>query len=217
MLGHFESLGSYDLVDLPTALERLKSGGGFGGGPQPMTATDSGAASTQSNVATGAPQSSGGSSGGSSAGSSGSGGPTATPACDPAGKCSVPPSPPDSPVVTIEPPGGPPVPLEPQIMELSSARLVLVSGYNMCTGGPEFLVPSYLFGPNDVGPVTAVTDADLQGPSTGAQTKTDVAPCPGQDLPPQPKPAPYPPFCAGNCAVSAQLPAQNGGASGPVA
>jgi hypothetical protein len=108
-------------------------------------------------------------------------------------------------MMTIEP--QPPVSLEPQIVELNSARVVLTVGYDQCTGTPTFLVPSYLFGPGDVGPVVAVGDDDLQTAATGTATDKTVSndnPCPAVDDPagkrdpgvgvvePQPAPADTP-------------------------
>jgi hypothetical protein len=90
-------------------------------------------------------------------------------------------------MMTIEP--QPPVSVEPQIVELSSARVVLTVGYDQCTGSPTFLVPSYLFGPGDVGPVVAVGDDDLQTAATGAAADKTVSndnPCP---VPPADDPA----------------------------
>jgi hypothetical protein len=97
--------------------------------------------------------------------------------------------------MTIEPqPAEPTVPLEPQIVEITGADLVLLAIGGNCPEDPVHLVPAFELLPGPVGTVPAVEDDALADPSTGDEP---LEPCEGQaepDVPAgKPEPAPLPP------------------------
>jgi hypothetical protein len=94
--------------------------------------------------------------------------------------------------MTIEPqPTTPTVPVEPQIVEITGADLVLQLVPSGCEDDPVYLVPSFELRPAPVGSVVAVAEDSLAGPGGDA-----VEPCPDQ-VPTgapvgKPEPAPLP-------------------------
>jgi hypothetical protein len=108
------------------------------------------------------------------------------------------------PVMTIEPQPMPPVQLDPRIVEITGAEVVLSLVYPDCEGGDFLVVPTYRLQTDDEAmsglEVPAVADASLEdgGASATADkgTADDAAPCPeddGVDLPaPEPGAKPEP-------------------------
>ncbi len=180
-LGRFENVGTYPLIDLAKALERQQNG--FGGGLRTMGAAEGG-------VAEGGMVDPGRSEPGS-------------PGCAPDQKCTVDPSPPqdqpgDEPTMTIEPqPTDPTVPLEPEIVEITGADLVLQVIYGSCPEDEIYLVPAFRLLPLDSAgfSVAAVEDESLAG--GGPDPEQPAEPCEGQiepDVPVgKPEPGPLPP------------------------
>jgi hypothetical protein len=157
--GRFEKLGDYPLVGLDVGLERFRQGGGAGG-PRTMVAEQ------------GTPIDAGDAADGASGG--------------------VAPAPPATaedggPVMTIEPQPAPaPVPLEPEIVELHGAKVVLSLVYPDCEDGEYVLVPTYSFTGEDGTELglqaPAVADASLDTPADDAAgADAEAAPCPGDE------------------------------------
>jgi hypothetical protein len=96
--------------------------------------------------------------------------------------------------MTIEPePTVPTVPLEPQVVEITGADLVLQVVPTGCPGDPVYLVPTFELQPGPAGSVTAVADDALATSDPAASAN----PCPDQpptDVPlGKPEPAAVPP------------------------
>lgn len=178
-LGRFEKVGTYPLIDLAKALDRQQNG--FGGGVRTMGAAEGGV--TEGPTADPAvPQQGGGS----------SGNPGQTEPGEPG----------DEPVMTIEPqPTDPTVPLEPEILEITGADLVLQVVYGNCPEDTIYLVPAFRMRPLDKAgfSVAAVENDSLAGagPSSDAVPEKPARPCEGQTEPDvpvgKPEPAPLPP------------------------
>lgn len=184
-LGRFERVGEYPLIGLPEALERFQEGFAFDG-------RDRAAAEG----VPGDPEE--------SAGSPPDAGPPDAGRSEPSTGCStgetcVDPERPseDEPTMTIEP-QQPPVPLEPEIVEITGAELVLEVVYPMCEGGEVYLVPAYRLLPDATAgfTVTAVEDESLAVATQPGAGVSDDEPCPGDepdDVPMgRPEPAPLP-------------------------
>lgn len=214
VMAKVEPVGTYSLVGLDVALKRLQDG--FGSGGARMTGAPTagvtaeepvGSGSSAGEVNSSCATSSGGGSAGSGSVASGStssssaeacdGVATPTATCTQSQPCSVPPSPPDEPTMTIEPqPTDPTVPFEPQVVEITGADLVLQIVASGCpgSGDPVYLVPTFELQPGPAGLVTAVVDDALDTVSTGDAKSAN--PCP--DRPPtdvplgKPEPAPMP-------------------------
>jgi len=207
-LGTFEKVGDYPLVGLGEALERHQRG--FVGGDA-RTATGTGvaepaidpapAAGTPVAVASDSGSSTPGSTVSSGSGSSdragGSGGAGQTEPGS-AGSTDVAPVPPEE----VPAPGLPsptPGPVDPVVVEVTGAELVLTPVHPRCEGDDLFLVPSFALQPDEVGfAVPAVEDSSVADPADSEQT---TQPCPGEPRPDEPvgrpEPAPMPPDAGG--------------------
>jgi len=178
MLGRPTALGEYPLVDLPKAVERLKTGfgGRGGGGPMPMGAAESGVANDS--------------------------GPAMTMIAP------VPPDgalPPDTPP---PPDASPPVDTTPMVVTITSVRLALELVPSYVPNAPSaHLIPAYVFGTDDGGTVSVLAVADEYldtagyAPYPGGSTEpgvppegkpTQIDPGPPTQVEPQPAPAPAP-------------------------
>lgn len=108
----------------------------------------------------------------------------------------------DEPTMTIEPRSQPPVPLEPEtvepeIVEITGAEVVLEVVFPMCEDGEIYLVPAYRLLPEDTAgfTVTAVEDEYLAA-ALEPEAADSARPCPGDEpagVPMgRPEPAPDP-------------------------
>jgi hypothetical protein len=213
-----DDLGAYPLVSLADAFDRYQHG--FGGGVETMGAPaeaipdsrpakgaptgEATAASGGTGVSGAATTGSAGSasgSGDSGSATSGSGTATAGTATNPAE--SPPPSATDAPCAADGPNCGvpqPPVSVEPQIVEVTGARLVLEPAGTGCIDDSVYLVPAFELRTDgdapasEIGSVTAVADDALQAPASG---DTPDQPCPEDQVDQEepvgkPEPAPVP-------------------------
>ena len=188
VLAEVDGIGEYPLVELDEAVKRLQEG--FGGGVRTMGAPEPAIdPAATSGEASGA--------GGGASGNTGTAEPgmaTDTPACVEGEPCTSPPSPAtDEPTMTIEPdPATPPVPLEPQIVEITGAELSLQLVAAGCPGDPVYLVPTFDLLPGPAASVVAVADDAV----AGVGDDVELNPCaeqPTSDLPAgKPEPAPMP-------------------------
>jgi hypothetical protein len=205
-----DEVGDYPLVSLADAFDRYQHG--FGGGveaedavgrpePVPATMVDTGEATSGSGSAA--------SSSGVASGSAGAATEPVPPSTTEGGAadcaadgpgCGVSGSPGSSGSGVIEPMPAetPPVTLEPEIVEVTHARLVLEPVATGCLDDPVYLVPAFellLDGEDQsIGTVTAVTDDAVD---QGDPAETDARVCPedevGDEPAGKPEPAPVPP------------------------
>ena len=167
LLATFEKLGDYPLVDLEEALERFKEGSG---GVEAMTAADASAPAAA---------------------------PAATAKGDGGASQAEPGPPGHEPTMTVEPqPATPTVPLEPEIVEITRASLVLTVVVEQgCERGAFFVVPAFDFMIDEAAgsTVPAVAGASLVAPDAAGSDD----PCPdvsnSEDPVGKPEPAPVPP------------------------
>lgn len=169
-LGSFEKVGDYPLVGLVEAVERFQSG------------LVGGDARVATGVAVPEPALDAPAAGQTEPGSRGS-------------ADSVPPGP----TGEVPPPVDPPAPVEPRIVEITGADLVLTAVHPRCEGEELFLVPAFRLEPDEVGfTAPAVEQTSIAEP---ADSEASSEPCPGQPEPDEPvgrpEPAPMPPDAGG--------------------
>lgn len=183
-LGTLEKLGDYPLVGLTEAVERFQAGI-VGGDARVSTGVAVPEPALDAPVA---------SDGGGVSGSPGSAGQT-----EPGSRGSADAAVPPAPAGEEPPPVNPPAPVEPRIVEITGAELVLTAVYPRCEGDDLFLVPAFALQPDEVGfVVPAVQSTSVAEPS---DSEAASEPCPGQPEPDEPvgrpEPAPMPPDAGG--------------------